>query len=235
MKDTSFSDAMGQISDKHIQEAIAIDGKEALEKAKQRERRRRGNRIRRFALPAAACLCVVLAGVLAIRMGNTAPVNPAPAATQPEMEQTEPVLGMDPAENPNSEVQIPNPMQDLGSPEAVGQAMGHAFPVLLDRTPETCTVIQYGPVPAMGRVLYTDGTELAMGPAGEDISGIYGGELVKELTVDDISVSVLTYGEQMYALWDQDGFAWCWYAAQGDSDQAALEAAVREAVAAIQG
>lgn len=235
MKNTSFSDAMGQISDRHIHEALSIDSREALERARQAEKRHPGAYIRRFALPAAACLCVVLAVGLVIRMGRPVSIDPAPADTQPETIQTEPVLGMDPAEDSNGAVQIPNPMQALDSPEAVGAAMGHAFPVLPGRTPENCTVIQYGPVPALGRVSYTDGTELAMGPAGEDISGIYGGELVETFTVEDISISVFTYEDQTYALWDQDGFAWCWYAAAGDRDNASIKGAVQEAVSAIQG
>ncbi len=234
MKDTSFSDAMGQISERHIHEALAIDGKEALDKARQAEQRRPGGLLRRFALPVAACLSAVLAVGLLIRMGRSGTIDPAPVDTEPETVQTEPVLGADPGENSNGEVQIPNPMQDLGSPEAVGEAMGHAFPVLPGRTPETCTVIQYGPVPALGRVSYTDGTELAIGPAGEDISGIYGGELVETFPVEDISISIFTYEDQPYALWDQDGFAWCWYAAEGENT-ASVEGAVQEVVSAIPG
>ena len=139
------------------------------------------------AFTAAACLCVVLASVFAFthQRGN-----------QPHPEQ----------------VQTPNPLVEVESVSEMEGYLDFKVPVL-DKDVEAYIVLVDDSYPTLGRIMYADGSVFNMEYGTGDISGIYGGELVKTETVGKMEVSFFTYTgvegvEISYATWEQDGFTY---------------------------
>lgn len=135
----------------------------------------------------AACLCVVLASIFAFNYRSS---------NQPHPEQ----------------VQTPNPLVEVESRSEMERYLDFMVP-MLDKDVEAYIVIVDDSYPTIGRIVYADGSVFNMEYGTGDISGIYGGELVKTEKVGAVDVSFSTYtGEEgtviSYATWEQDGFTY---------------------------
>ena len=135
----------------------------------------------------AACLCVVLASIFAFTHQSS---------NQPHPEQ----------------VQVPNPLLEVESLSEMERYLDFNVPVL-DRDVESYIVIVDNSYPTVGRIVYADGSTFNMEYGTSDISGIYGGELVKTETFGKVEVSFFTYTdvedvEISYATWEHGGFTY---------------------------
>lgn len=133
----------------------------------------------------AACLCVVLASVFAFTYQRSNPPHP-------------------------EQLQTPNPLMEVASVSEMEHYLDFRVPVL-DKDVESYIVIVDDSYPTLGRIMYADGSIFNMEYGTGDISGIYGGELVKTETFGKVEVSFFTYTgvedvEISYATWEHDGF-----------------------------
>ena len=135
----------------------------------------------------AACLCVVLASVFAFTYQRSNPPHP-------------------------EQLQTPNPLMEVTSVSEMERYLDFRVPVL-DKDVEAYIVIVDDSYPTLGRIMYADGSIFNMEYGTGDISGIYGGELVKTETFGKVEVSFFTYtgvedGEISYATWEHGGFTY---------------------------
>lgn len=135
----------------------------------------------------AACLCVVLASIFAFTYQRS---------NQPHPEQ----------------LQTPNPLMEVTSVSEMERYLDFRVPVL-DKDVEAYIVIVDDSYPTLGRIMYADGSIFNMEYGTGDISGIYGGELVKTETFGKVEVSFFTYTdvedvEISYATWEHGGFTY---------------------------
>ena len=114
---------------------------------------------------------------------------------------------------PNPEqVQLPNPLLEVDSLEEMEEYLDFKVPVL-NKDVETYIVLVIDDYPKIGRIEYADGSTFNMEYGSEDVSGIYGGELDKQIVIDDIQVNFYRYiddnqQEVNYAIWEKNGFSY---------------------------
>ena len=107
---------------------------------------------------------------------------------------------------PNPEfVQVVNPLVEVNSLEEMEDYLDFTVPVL-EKEVENYIVLVIDGYPVQARIKYLDGTSFDMKFGSGDVSGIYGGSLVKEETVNGVKVSFMNYEDINYALWEKDGF-----------------------------
>lgn len=138
-------------------------------------------------LAAAACLCIIAASIFAFRY--TGSKHPHP-----------------------EQVQCPNPLIEVENLGEMERYLDFKIPVL-EKDVETYIVFVNDSYPASGRIVYADGTVFNMEYGTGDISGIYGGKLVKTETIGEAEVSFYTYtgvdgAVLSYANWEKDGFTY---------------------------
>ena len=118
---------------------------------------------------------------------------------------------------PNPEfVQVVNPIVEVGSLNEMEEKLDFKVPAL-DKEAETYIVLVIDGYPAQARIKYADGSEFDMKYGSGDVSGIYGGELVKEENIEGTKVSFMKYEDISYAIWEKDGFS---YSLCGNDDLA---------------
>lgn len=151
-------------------------------------------------LAAAACLCLLLCVGAAVKSGGAEIMVPSP-----------------------KQVEIPNPVISVASLEEMEGYLDFEVPVL-DKDVREYAVYTHNRYPCMGEINYADGSSFRIIYGSGDISGIYGGSLVQERKVGDVQVKYMEYhgdgNELSYALWEQDGFAFCYTMADENDDGA---------------
>ncbi len=190
MNSRKFSEAMNEIDNKYIKEAISF---------------RRGNVGNRSARMmggvAAACLCLMIGGVLFFaRSRNPAVPDPDP-------------------------VQVSNPFLSVDTPEEMERYLDFDIPVL-NKEIRSCSILVRDTYPVMGQIDYADGSQFRIQYGSGDISGIYGGEQEKQGEIEGVEVRYYRYEDLSYALWEQDGFAFSYvYTGDGSGE---VETLIRE-------
>lgn len=106
-----------------------------------------------------------------------------------------------------SKVQVVNPMLKVESLEEMEKTLDFNIPTL-DKEVESYIVLVIDQYPTTGRIYYKDGSTFSMKFGSGDVSGIYGGELLHQLNIDNTEVSFYQYNDLNYALWEQDGFTY---------------------------
>lgn len=175
MRKETFYLTLNNIDDRYITEA------------KKKSRRVIPLGVIKVGFAMAACLCVVLASVLAFTYQRS---------NQPHPEQ----------------LQTPNPLMEVTSVSEMERYLDFRVPVL-DKDVEAYIVIVDDSYPTLGRIMYADGSIFNMEYGTGDISGIYSGELVKTETFGKVEVSFFTYTgvedvEISYATWEHGGFTY---------------------------
>lgn len=135
----------------------------------------------------AACLCILLAGLL--MYGNYADRTPHP-----------------------EQVQCPSPILEVSSVEEMEQYLDFKVPVL-PKEVDTYIVLILDAHPTCARIQYADGSTFNMEYGTGDISGIYGGVFDREEIIHHVKVSFYKYTDMegstiSYALWEKGGFTY---------------------------
>lgn len=108
-------------------------------------------------------------------------------------------------------VQAANPMLEVSSVEEMEQYLDFEVPTL-DKAAEAYIVMIIDKYPRIARIEYEDNSTFNMEYGTGDISGIYGGTLDKEETINNVKVNFYTYFNDTntirYALWEKDGFTY---------------------------
>lgn len=158
-----------------------------IQEAKKETRKMIPFRPIKAVLAAAACLCIVATSIFAFHLTGS---------KQPHPEQ----------------VQCPNPLMEVESLGEMERYLDFKVPVL-EKDVETYIVFVSDSYPTSGRIFYTDGSVFTVMYGSGDVSGIYGGELVKTETIGAAEVSFYTYTDMdgvvlSYANWEKDGFTY---------------------------
>ncbi len=196
MKNISLPEATDKIDDAYIERAIEIDSAEKLRQAMFTERMKKTRLMTRRLATAAACLCIVTAGMLMLR--RTSVDNPA--------EVSEP-----------GNVMMGNPITDVESYDELERYMGYKVPRLEFKTTETLSVISYEGEPKKAKMVFTDGSQLLMMKGTGDISGIFGATLETTVTVGVVPVYIgvvpvymYRFDSVHYAVWSYKGYSYCY-------------------------
>lgn len=102
-------------------------------------------------------------------------------------------------------VQMVNPLVTVDSVREMEQRLGYAVPVL-EKEVDSYIVLVIDGTANSGRIRYANGSDFNIKRGTGDISGIYGGILESETTVNGISVSFYVYEDTRYAIWETGGF-----------------------------
>ena len=125
------------------------------------------------------------------------------------------ILGGCESDKPNPEfVQVVNPLMQVNSVEEMEEYLDFSVPVL-DKEVENYIVLVIDGYPTQARIRYHDGGSFDMKHGSGDVSGIYGGSLVKEENINGTKVSFMNYEDINYAIWEKDGFT---YSLSGNDD-----------------
>lgn len=130
---------------------------------------------------AAACLCLTVCGTFMLN-GNSGKPNP-------------------------DMVQVVTPFIEVASVEEMEQYLDFDIPTL-EKEVESYLVFVEEKYPYMARIIYQDDATFTMTYGSGDVSGIHGGKLEKEETVDKVSIAYYSYDTIRYALWEKDGFTY---------------------------
>lgn len=153
----------------------------------------------------AACLCLVTAGAFFGIRSHGEPHT---------------------APNPNM-VQVVNPIVTVESVEEMERYLDYSVPVL-DKEVEAYSVLVVDSYPKMAQIRYADGSSFRMQYGSGDISGIYGGSLEETKDVDGVKVEFYRYADTAYAIWEQNGFAFCYTYTDGNSDVESVRALINK-------
>ena len=109
---------------------------------------------------------------------------------------------------PNPEfVQVVNPIMEVNSLEEMEEYLDFPVPAL-NKEVESYIVLVIDGYPTQARIRYQDGMNFDMKFGNGDVSGIYGGSLVKEEVINGTKVSFMRYEDINYAIWEKDGFTY---------------------------
>lgn len=165
---------------------------------------------------------IILAGVLCLqRAMNPAPVESSTVEGEDEHDHND--------DEDVGEINL-GPVTIVNSPADVANGLGHIIPTPSGKTPSVCSVIRSGGVAELGRITYEDGSGLLVGVGEGDVSGMVNGEMALIALIGDVTVQIMKADTQYYAIWDQDGYGWCWMAADGDNDTDAIRSVVSEII-----
>ena len=130
----------------------------------------------------AACLCLVVSGTV-FYLGSGTQV-PSP-----------------------DYVQVTNPILEVESLEEMEEYLDFTVPEL-DKPVDSYVVLVVDGYPEMGRIYYSDGSVFNVKYGTGDISGIYGGTLEKTETIADAEVSIYSFEDTRYGIWEKDGYTY---------------------------
>lgn len=193
MKNKIF-DAIGQLPERRIEEALSVDSAEKLQSEMKREKRKKLRRVLFTALPA-ACVCLILAAALPVLFSGKTPA-----------------------------AQVVSPITELGSVAELEQALGTALPVPENKKAARCLLFSADGQPYKGEITFTDNTVLAVGMGTGtstdtgDISGIWGGTAVGTDDILGVSVRYCTYTGIEYAVFTCGGRPYCYYNYTSEQD-----------------
>lgn len=222
-KHIDLADALTQLSDERIEEALLLDSAEALAKAKSSEkalhaRAGRPGLRKRLSLPLCAALCgalcaaISLAVILPLTLGRSGPHGGDP----------------DGGKNP---MQIDNPWVYVETAEEVCEALQVRLPELpRSKTVKSCALLSSDGASLsdaeMGDILFADGSRLSLRVIGSDrldesemdrLSGVYGAALTAKEQRGDVTVYHFKASDSSFAAW-VDGGVYYWYEPTSPAD-----------------
>ena len=214
-KHIDLRDALTQLSDERIEEALLLDSAEALSKAKSSEKAlreyaddQRRKRWRPIPLCAALCLVVVLPLTLGLFWHNRE----------------------DPSGS-NYPMRIDNPWVYVETVNDVCDAMHIRLPDLpRSKTVKSCAVLSAGSSnlsdAEMGDILFTDGSRLSLRAIDSELldesemdrlGGVYGAALTAKEQYGDVTVYHFKTSDSGFAAWVYDG-VYYWYEPTSPTD-----------------
>lgn len=205
MKVKDLVRALGEIDDKYLMEEYTsnINEEHILQKSNNFKKEKFRRKVivmdrKVLGIAAIAILAVVILGVSAINKNKGESVGPITEL-----------------------VQIANPITEVENVQEMKKYLGFDVPVL-DKEIETYIVIGDKNYATHARIIYKDETQFEMEKGNSDVSGIYGGELVKEETINNINVKFYSYENIKFANWSKNGFSYSYQNRKGEINQTEL-------------
>lgn len=200
MKTINVNELINNIDDSLIEKAISIDDAYKLKKAKEQEKAYKPSSINLFRKISLGLsfACVVVVGVFILNFNK---------------------------EN-NSNIEIPSPITEVSTLAEMEEMLEFSVPIIQSKTVSQYIVLNNDGTYYLGRIIYTDNSEFSIAKSSEDISGIYGSTLLKEITINNINVNIYTMENIKYATWTYNDFSYSYTI--GDTDD--LEIIVKEII-----
>lgn len=119
---------------------------------------------------------------------------------------------------------IANPLTEVKSVIEMKEQLGYNVPVLEKEVKTYIVIVDNSE--KHGRIIYKDGSRFDLEKqANKDVSGIYGGTLVKEETVSNIKIKYFTSETANYMIWSNNGYSYSY-----DSPSAIDDTTVQELI-----
>ena len=219
IKHIDLPDALTQLPDERIEEALLLDSAEALSKAKSDEKalRARANtqRLKRW-LPVPLCAALCLAVALPLTLGWLGHSRDALSGNDKK------------GDNP---MQIANPWVQVETVKEVCNALRVWLPDLpRSKTVKSCAVLSTDSSDLsdaeMGDILFTDGSRLRLRVIGSDapdasemdrFGGVYGATLTAAEQRGDVTVYHFKTSDSSFSAWVNDG-VYYWYESSAPTD-----------------
>lgn len=184
MKNKTILYAMNDIQDQFIEEAAPS------------QRKRAGTRSVWMRMASiAACLCVLLGGVLLTKHLMPSRGNPLP----------------NPAE-------LSNPLLGVATVEEMERYLD--FPVIvLEKEVWAFRVYSIDGRATIGEIVYADDSTFRMKYGTDDVSGIFGGEVVETKEISSVEVTFHQFEETSYATWTIDNYSFSYSVENGTPNQ----------------
>lgn len=207
-KRTDLADALTQLSEERIEEALLLDSAEALSKAKSKEKALRAHsdnqKLKRW-IPVPLCAALCLAAVLPLTL----------AWFRHNREVTS---------GHNDPTQIDNPWVYVEAVDEVCDALRVRLPELpYSKTVKSCAVLTADGSnlsdAEMGDILFTDGSRLSLRIIDSELldesemdrlGGVYGAALTAKELRGDVTVYHFKTSDSSFAAWVYDG-VYYWY------------------------
>ena len=103
----------------------------------------------------------------------------------------------------HEKTKTPNPINTINTKEELEEKLGYTVPVL-DKEVKEYIVIDN----IHGRIIYKDKSQFEIEESNEDVSGIYGGELLEQVSINNINVNINSYEDIRYAIWDKGKYSY---------------------------
>lgn len=117
-------------------------------------------------------------------------------------------------------LKIANPLTEVSNVSEMQKYLGFKVPIIADKEVNRYIVIGKNKYANHARIIYKDNSEFDMEKGDSDVSGIYGGELVKKESIGGVSVTIYKYEDTIYALWKDNEFSYSY--AMFNQDENAL-------------
>lgn len=178
MQKVNLNDVIGRVDDQLLEKALETDSTSKLMELKKMAKKKERSRLFQYISLFSSCLAIFI-------LGMTWYQNHLPSS--------------------NNEVLVPNPLIDVSNLNDLSTYLGLNVTNMDFKTIENINTFRGE---TLGEIKYQDGSTLRIGAGVEDISGIYGGTLVEEITIHDIKVQIKKYEEINYATWTNKNYSY---------------------------
>ncbi len=188
-------DALNLVDDEIIEKAISSSN--SKEKKAMKQNTKSNNKIIRILAGLAACVCIVFTAVMTFTnlSGNKA----------------------------NELVQIANPITEVNSVDEMKQYLGFDVPVIKDKKVEAYIVIGDDNYATHARIVYADSSNFEMEKGnGVDVSGISGGTLDENKTINSVKVEFYHMDDTVYANWSDGTYSYSYSASSSEAVENAV-------------
>ena len=104
--------------------------------------------------------------------------------------------------------EIANPLTEVKSSAVMAKYLGYEVPVIDDKEVDKYIVIGKNNYAEHARIIYKDGSEFNMEQGDLDVSGIYGGKIIKKESISGINITINSYENITYATWKYNDYSY---------------------------
>lgn len=184
-----MQDAVGSIGDSLIEDAFEADNARKLRAAVIRDKKRKRTKLVKSFSVIAACLCLcACALVYFIGRGS------------------------------DDIVKVSSPVSEVNSIDEMRRCLGFSVPVLENKAVSSYILYSFNNYAQQGKIIYSDGSEFKMARGNGDISGVFGAKAEGSAEYEGVTVYYYSLLDSHYAVWSYNGYACCYYAADGENN-----------------
>lgn len=213
MKKYKLLDEMNKIDDKVLDKVIDIDNEEKLDLVKRKEKKEFFENNFKYLFAGCACTCAFVFGIIMLTRNGDKNME-----SYQERDTTK----------------IVNPITEVGSVSEIEKIIDLSVPVL-DKEVDSYIVINdtnentfsvtsesTSENNKIGRILYSDNSVFSIG-RNNNVSGMFGGSLIKTITINNIKVELYDLEGVKYAEWNNKDIYYSYTANSEENIEEVLE------------
>lgn len=113
-----------------------------------------------------------------------------------------------------SKSEIVNPLTEVSTKEELEKLLGFEVPTIEEKEAINYIAIGDNDKKIQARIYYQDGSEFDMKKGSiksqEEVSGIYGAEEIKTITIETIKISIYEYDETIFGVWKDKTYSYAY-------------------------